>query len=168
MHSPDQLLLIRFSTLHNSSERVYDLLCDIYYFTKFEEWSAYMLMLPRLFLGWKGKPPMIIQSAVWLQRGAVNTSWGLFSWTDLRARNQLRSAKVWGTVAMWFSPPLFVSTSGSEVTFSSSSTGSDLWNSWILKQTSKNAGETGLTLKSHVTIKHKPLSSIKLERSSNY
>lgn len=36
VYSLDQLLLIRFGTLHDSSERVGDLLCTIYYFTKFE------------------------------------------------------------------------------------------------------------------------------------
>lgn len=37
-----------------------------------------MLMLPRFLLGWKGKPPVMVQGAVWLQRGAVNSLRALF------------------------------------------------------------------------------------------
>lgn len=37
VYPPDQIFSIRSDTLHDSSERVDDLLCTIYYFAKFEE-----------------------------------------------------------------------------------------------------------------------------------
>lgn len=136
--------------------------------------STHMLLFPISLLGWKGKPPMMVQGAVWLWTHPEGSSPD-GTWAEETSFAQPRSTSCWLEALQfcdWVYHFLFLPWAGNcskELSFSSSRTGSDLWNSWTLKQTSKNGeGETGLTLKSHVTITHKPLSSIKLEGPSNY